>query len=1193
MSILTDSIRSDREYSQLLDTVKYNFKNKPLPILAGGLCEGAADALCISLLDDTQSIRKTPILIICSEEKECLKTKQTLEQFGHTCAFYMARDLMFHNITASHEYEHERLKVLFGIIEGAYDAIVSTPDTVLGYTMPPEVLIDKTISIDIDTKTEPSDLAKVLIGAGYSRVDMVEGPGQFAVRGGIVDIYPPYGVYKTQNNEDFHRSDALRIEFFDNEIDRMGIFDTSTQRLTQNISSVKFTPARELTVDTEARKNLLGAVSSQFKSSKKEEIKNILAEEIAVLKDNSSEVNFADKYISLIYPQKCSILDYFDTKSLIFIRSTHAVKERLTAGKWYNDQNIQELVEGGTISPKYAEYTKQQGEFELFCSENVTLHIDSLAYGVTDKRLSGMFGFRTRQPVSYFDNFSLLCEDILNYFHGGYRVVVMAENEVAAQNLSDMLSDADISNIVERGNIHYNISDLTQEVVYITSKECIYGYELITPRVAILSTNSDSKTGSLNLSSKNSKTRKKKKNAESILSYAELEVGDIVVHELYGIGRYLGIEKITIDGASRDYISIQYAGNDKLCIPVEKLDMVSKYIGAHADDGLVKLSKMGGENWKKTTARVKGAVKEMAKELIKLYAERLKRPGFAFDPDTDMQRNFEDAFEYEETQCQLDAVADIKQDMMSTVPMDRLLCGDVGYGKTEVAFRAAYKAILSGKQVAILVPTTILALQHYQTAISRMRSFAVNIDMISRFRTPKQQEQTIRRLARGDIDLIVGTHRLLGKEIVFRDLGLLIVDEEQRFGVAQKEKLKQLYGNIDILTLTATPIPRTLNMAMSGIRDISLLDEAPGDRLPVQSYVLEHDDLIINEAIRRELRRGGQVFYLHNFIESINTVARKLSEAIPDARITIAHGRMDKDELESIWASMLTGDIDILVCTTIIETGVDIPNANTLIVDRADRLGLSQLHQLRGRVGRSSRRAYAYFTFTKDKAISEIAQKRLEAIREYTEFGAGFRIALRDMEIRGAGNILGAEQHGHLEAIGYDMYIKLLNDAVLEEKGEQIKKKTDCTVSVTCDAYIPETYVKYPAQRMALYKRIAMIQTQYDADDIADELLDRFGEMPVSVENLLRIALIRSYAIECGIKQITQTKGEVRMYPEEFDIDMWSYMSDITSDRLRVVMSNNGDNYVILRLKNGENALATVNKMFEKYIKNVQTKDKK
>ncbi len=1193
MNILTDAIRQDSEYRDLAATVKKNFRDKPLPCVAGGLCDGASDALIMSLVEDTAGERELPALVVCSEEKECLRLQQLTEKFGFRSAFYIARDLTFHNIVASHEYEHERLKVLSGIIEGAFDIVFTTPDTALGYTIPREKLEGNIINIDYDTVIEPSALAKKLVSAGYIRVDMVEGVGQFALRGGIVDVYPPLSTFVDNNGVEYKESGAVRIEFFDDEIDRMGIFDIDTQRLIMGIKSIKITPAREILIDNDARKRLCDVISKEAKAATDAQTKQILNSELANVGAENTEIKFADKYISLIYLEKQTLLDYFTDRTLFVIRSSAKVKERLKSSKWHEEEMIKSLCEDGLINPKYAEYSKSAALLDYFSANNVTLHVDSLAYGATDKRLSGLFGFRTRQPITYADNFNLLCEDILGYLKGKYKVVIMAENEQSAHNLREMLEEADFNAVCEDAKKQIGIGDIPQNVIYIKWREYMYPFELITPKIAVLSTNTDIKTNAINASAKLKKAKRKKKDAQAILSYAELEVGDIVVHETYGIGKYLGIEKLTIDGVSRDYINIQYAGTDRLCIPVEKLDLVSKYIGAHADDGLVKLSKMGGENWKKAKAKVKGAVKEMAKELIKLYAERMKRPGFAFDPDNDMQKNFEESFDFEETQCQMDAIEDIKQDMMLPVPMDRLLCGDVGYGKTEVAFRAAYKAVLSGKQVAILVPTTILALQHYQTAISRLRSFAVNVDMISRFRTPKQQEQTIHRLARGDVDIIIGTHRLLGKDIKFHDLGLLIIDEEQRFGVAQKEKLKQLASNIDVLTLTATPIPRTLNMAMGGIRDISILDEAPGDRLPVQSYVLEYDDVIINEAIRKELRRGGQVFYLHNFVESINTVAARLAAAIPDARIVVAHGKMDKDELEDIWAKMLTGEIDILVCTTIIETGIDISNANTLIVDNAHRLGLSQLHQLRGRVGRSSRRAYAYFTFPKDKTVSEIAQKRLEAIREYTEFGAGFRIALRDMEIRGAGNLLGAEQHGHLDSIGYDMYIKLLNDAILEEKGTPAKEKKECVVSIDFDAYIPESYVAHSAQRMALYKRIALINCQYDADDIADELLDRFGEMPQSVDNLLRIALLRAQAIECGIKQVVQVGREVKFYPECFDFDMWSELSEITNDRIKVSMGVGGETFAVLKLRPNENALISVNKMFEKYLETVQKIEQK
>ena len=1189
-NILTSPIRADREYKQLLESVAKAFSDKPLPILASGLSGGSSDAMTVCLEEDTKSLRSSPVLIICAEEKECQRLRRDLEQFGHPSAFYTSRDLSFHNMTASHEFEHERLKVLSGIISHQYDFVITTPDASLGYTIPKEILKKSTIKIDFDTNTTPSKMAERLVDAGFSRVDMVEVAGQFALRGGIVDVYPPYGEYLDADGEVRAGSHPLRIDFFDDEIDRMGIFDPETQRMTVNIDSATFAPAKEVIVTRERRDVMDAALRKRFKECKDEKACEILTREIAALSGDLSDINFADKYISLIYPEKNCLLDYFDEKSLVVIRSTSAVNDRLKAEKWHEAQMVEELGASGTVAAKYLEYSGSVAYFEGFCDENVTVHLNSLSGGLAGKRLMGMFGFRTRQSVSYSYNFNLLCEDLIGYQKGGYKVIIMTENETAANNLSDMLREADFVTVLTSGELENN-DQLRDKVIYITWKKSLVGYELISPRIAVVSNEGDRARGGLHTTGQKKRGKKKRSDSKSILSYAELEKGDIVVHEMYGIGRYMGLEQIKIDGVTRDYISIQYAGNDRLCMPVEKMDLVSKYIGAHSDDGMVKLSKMGGEQWKKSTSRAKSAAREMAKDLIKLYAERLRRPGFAFDADDDMQESFEEFFDFDETDCQLNAIAEIKQDMMSNTPMDRLLCGDVGFGKTEVAFRAAYKAVLSGKQVAILVPTTILALQHFQTAQSRMRDFAVNVDMISRFRTPKQIEQSLRRLERGDTDVIIGTHKLLGKEVKFHDLGLLIVDEEQRFGVAQKEKLKQLGGNIDVLTLSATPIPRTLNMAMGGIKDISVLDEAPGDRLPVQTYVLEYDDQIIFEAIKRELRRGGQVFYIHNFVESIDNVASHIAEAVPEARIRVAHGQMDKDTLEDIWSDMLSGEIDVLVCTTIIETGIDIPNANTLIADRADRLGLSQLHQLRGRVGRSSRRAYAYFTYPKGKTLSEISQKRLEAMKEYAEFGAGFRIALRDMEIRGAGNILGTAQHGHLEAIGYDLYIKLLNDAVLEEKGEKVKEREDCTVSINQDAFIPDRYVRYPGQRMTLYKRIALIRTQYDVDDIADELLDRFGDLPIPVENLLRVAIIRAYAIELGIKQITEISGEARFYQSIFDLEMWKDMSFIMGGRIKVVTGNKGDSFAALKFKPGENSLAIINKMFEKYLESVQNRD--
>ena len=1186
--ILTDTIRADKEYGQLLETAQKQFKAaKPLPILINGLCEGGVDALLVSMLEDLP--KGNPALIVCAEEKDCVRLVDTLSRFGKKSAFFVGRDFTFYNITASHEYEHERLKVLFGLQNRALDVVLTTPDAALGYTIPPERLKKSVLCLDFDSRVDLNELTRHLVAAGYVRTEMVDGKGQFAVRGGIVDIYPPYGHYTDEDGQELDGSMALRIELFGDEIDRMGLFDVETQRIHTTVMWVELPPAREILINDEVRDGIKKALSAQLRVTHDEAVEQELIKEAVRVEESrqtGGDISFADKYISLIYPEKTSLFEYFDGRSALFLIGTNNIYERLRASEWHRNQTVEELLAGGTIAPKYTDYSKSNAAFDLFLERQVTLHVDSMSYGLSGKRLSGMFGFRSKHMISYGDNYSLLEEDLQSYLSRNYRVVVLTENEMAARNLHGLLNDHGIKAALSEQN-DASLDALDKGTVVVLWQNYLYGFELVSARVAVLSTNPDTRRGSLATSGKIKSRKKKASASQAILSYADLEIGDFVVHENYGIGRYTGIETMTVAGVTRDYIGIQYAGSDKLFLPTEQLDKVSKYIGSHADDGMVKLSKFSGDSWNKAKARVRASVKDIAKDLIKLYAERERRPGFAFPADDEFQRSFEAAFEYEETEGQLRAADDVKHDMMSSVPMDRLLCGDVGFGKTEIALRAAYKAVLGGKQVAVLVPTTILALQHYQTFTSRMRAFGVNVDMISRFRTHKEQEFTLRKLRRGEVDVLIGTHRLIGKDVSFRDLGLLVVDEEQRFGVAQKEKLKQMAGNVDVLTLSATPIPRTLNMAMGGLRDISVLDEAPGDRLPVQTYVLEDDDLIIQEAIRRELRRGGQVFYLHNVVETIDDLAAKLAREIPEARITVAHGKMEKDVLESIWEQMLSGEIDILVCTTIIETGVDVSNANTLIVDNAHRLGLSQLHQLRGRVGRSSRRAYAYFTYPKFRALPEIAQKRLEAIRDYAEFGAGFKIALRDMEIRGAGNLLGTEQHGHMDAVGYDLFIKLLNEAVLTEKGEALKKEAECTITLDFDAYIPDSYVRYPTQRMEMYKKIAMIENEQDRDDILDEMLDRYGDIPRATENLLTIALIRAIGKQCGIKQIRQTASDIQIYPEAIDFDVWTDVSAAMPGRLRMAMS--GEPHLNFKCKSGDDVLGLLYKMFVKYTEIAQS----
>ncbi len=1136
--LLYDAVRAEREYVALCDHIRQTRHNKNhYPTLVTGLSEGARDAFYATLARDLRdAYPNRPILWILPEEKAVLRVAHILEEAGLSFRTFPGRDLVFDNITASREYEWERIAALCAIQNNTCDAVITTPDAALSYTIPRVRLAEASFTLDMDTPCPLDALIDRLSDAGYARVELVDGVGEFAVRGGIVDIYPVSADH------------PVRLELWGDDIDSMGIFDPLTQRKIEAVSSCFIPPAHEILLSAEGKKSLLAQIRAQLKRCTSEEGAAALRGEEEVL-TGGREPGFLDKYISFLYPERECLFSYFsDTdadpkagpaplNTPFLAEDTGRIEERLTAAEYHMREAITGLLEARTIQPKYAEYTRYKADYAYVIGRSRAILCDTFTPAGSQK-LAGIFSFRAKQLVSYADSYETLLEDVRHYRSEGYRLVLLSENNLSAKALADSLHDEEIPTIDGQPDMPY-AALIPGVPAILTGVECT-GFALTDSRFALLSTFGSHSAYARAVRTSAKRKKKKQSAAEKILSYADLTVGDYVVHVHHGVGQYMGIETIRdIEGAGRDYVKIKYAGADALFLPCDQLDMISKYIGAHAEDGLLKLSKMGGTEWKKTTARVRAAAKEMAKELTQLYAARLRRPGFAFGADDEMQRAFESVFPYEETDSQISAIAEVKADMQRPTPMDRLLCGDVGYGKTEVALRAAMKAIESGKQVALLVPTTILAMQHYQTALSRFRGLPVTVEILSRFRTPKQQEEILRRLRRGEIDLIIGTHRLVSRDVVFRDLGLVIIDEEQRFGVAHKEKLKTLSENVDCLTLTATPIPRTLNMAMSGIRDMSVLDEAPGDRVPIQTYVLEYDELILSEALKKELRRGGQVFWLHNRVEDIDLCAARVSSMVPDAVIAVAHGKMEKEEISDIWQQLVTGEVDILISTTIIETGIDVPNANTLVIENADRMGLSQLHQIRGRIGRSARRAYAYFTYPKGKLLSEISTKRLQAIREYTEFGSGFKIAMRDLEIRGAGNILGAEQHGHMDSVGYDLYIKILNEAILEEKGEALPKKTETTVSLSTDAYLPESYVSSAAQRIDLYKKIAAIETEEDMSDILDEMTDRFGTPPKAATSLVRIACLRATASALHITRIDAKERTVLFYPVSFDAARW------------------------------------------------------
>ncbi len=1165
MERLISPIRQEREYKELIsELVAQSKQAKRYPVLLTGLSDGAKCALYVALSADYRKKRGAKTLLIVPDEASGFLCEKIFSECGLLAAFFPYRDFNFSKVSASHSYEHERLSALDKILNDRADIYISTPDAALQYTVPRERLVQRSLSLETGKEYSLTELSEKLVLLGYSRCDMVEGEGQFSVRGGICDIFPP--KYEK----------PIRIEFFGDEIDRIASFDVITQRTEQMLTELTLSPGREIVIGEKESEALTKIIEKQLVRAADEKIKEGLLEELEALK-SGRDIGVSDKYISAVYPEKECLLDYFDENTLVVVSELNAVNDRIKSYDFQSRETAEMLIESGSVSGGYAFYGKCGEDFSDFMAERACLLCSTFSTSV--KRLSGMFNIRCKQNVSYKDNLSLLLEDLEHYVSAGYTINILTENEAISKKIAGVLLDEHIASTVS-GEPKAGIPNFLSGIN-------LPGFELPQSKYVCLSMYASMFSAGRVINTRRRRAAKKSQGLK-IASQAELEIGDYVVHENHGVGRYCGISTVTMNGVTADYIKIEYSGDGNLYLPCTQLDRLSKYTGSGVENGTVKLSKLGGADWVKAKTKAKAAAKEMAKDLINLYAERMRRVGISFDEDDALQQEFESAFEYEETDGQLEAAREIKDDMERAVPMERLLCGDVGYGKTEVALRAAFKAVRSGYQVAILVPTTILAFQHYQTIMSRMRGFPVTVDMLSRFRKPAEQRETLKKLKRGETDIIVGTHRLLSKDIEFKKLGLVIVDEEQRFGVAQKEKLKRMVSDVDILTLTATPIPRTLNMALSGIRDMSVLEEPPVDRIPVQTYVLEYDEAIVLEAIKKELRRGGQVFYLHNRVETLGEIADKIALNTPEATIAVAHGQMDKEELSDIWREMLEGKIDILVCTTLIESGVDVPNANTLIIDDAERYGLAQLHQIRGRVGRSGRRAYAYLTYKKGSVLKEVAEKRLSAIRDFTEFGSGFRVAMRDMEIRGAGNMLGSEQHGQIESVGYDLYMKLLSEAVLEEKGEAPRVKTECAVSLNTDAYLPERFIRSTAQRIDAYKKIASVENEEDMDDVYDELTDRYGALPKQAEALLKISLIRAMGSQCGFEKIEKHNTSAVFYTKTYDFEAWKPL--ISEYKGKLFLSAGNIPYVTLKLTDLNGFVDEILTLLKKYIQKISEK---
>ncbi|MCL2494548.1 MAG: transcription-repair coupling factor [Oscillospiraceae bacterium] len=1136
-------------------------------------------------------------IVVAPDEMQAARLRDDLLAFGVKAVLYPARDLALRPAEVrSREYEHARLAALDAMLQppsleggqggasseggqgGACDVLVCAAEAAMQLTLPPEALEANSFTLRPGDVLPGDTLIEKLIRAGFSRASQVEGPGQFAVRGGILDVFPP--------QEEL----PLRLEYWDDAIDTLAYFDIESQRRLEPVKALRVVPANELVPEsTQALLALVEAFHANVRGKGAVKMKQSLQKDIELLRAGLRPASI-DRYLPLIYPRRCTVLDYLERDGLLFFSESFNLREHAQGQERLWLEDLRGYTEEGILCAGLEHFSLRWNELLEIAHRRGVVYLDNLPRGSFDTPVRDLVTVTARQLNPWNGLLDLLLEDI-GHLRGrkDFTCVIFAGTEKSAKNLAEDLSLEGLPSLYcplppaafPRGMFVTLPGVLSAGADYPLEKTTIITFGA---RAAVRSRRQESKG------------RSAAKNA--FHSLTELRKGDYVVHKAHGVGIFEGINTMNAGGAEKDYIQIRYNKGDVLYLPVTQLDQVTKYVGPR-NEGSVKLNRLGGQEWQKAKSRAESSVKDLAQELTALYARRMKVKGHAFAPDIDMQNDFERRFEFEETADQLRCVDEIKRDMEKPQPMDRLLCGDVGFGKTEVALRAAFKCAAEGLQCAILVPTTILAFQHMQTIQRRFEGFPLEAAMLSRFVPPTDTKRILTRLKRGSIDIVVGTHKLLGRGIEFRKLGLIVVDEEQRFGVAQKERLKERFPEVDVLTLTATPIPRTLNMALSDIRDMSVLEEAPQDRYPVQTYVLEHDMGILAQAMHQELRRSGQVYYLHNRVETIERRAAQIKELLPEARVEVAHGQMGEEELSDIWRRQLEGEIDVLVCTTIIETGIDVPNVNTLVIEDADKMGLAQLHQIRGRVGRSARRASAYFTFHPGKELTEIAQHRLEAIREYTEFGSGFRIAMRDLELRGAGSLLGAQQHGHMEAIGYDLYMEMLAEAVAEEReaagappghpgssshpskeGNGKRSMRDCRIDLPIDAHIPEEYIFDVRHRLGMYRRIADIRTSEDADDVVDELLDRFGEPPRPVLGLVDIALVRAAAARCGISEIGLSGERVALYIEALNMPMIQAMGEALPGRVKVA-AGSGRPFIAVKLHPGEDMLKIIKRALE------------
>ena len=1153
MNALIKMLSNSKKFNSYLEDIK----NKKSPVMLTGLTDVSKTYFSYG----TSEYINNNICIITYNEIQAKRLVKDISYFNENVVLLPKREIVTYDYVAeSKDLPYERIEALNKIYEGKAKVIVTTIEALMQRIVPKNVLYKNLIKFNIGKTYNLEEIKKTLVSLGYIRCDLIEAKGQFSIRGGILDIA-------------ITDKKGVRIEFWGDDVDSIRYFNIASQRSTEMIENVTIYPCHEFVLDTNLE-DVCKEIENRYDEEKYE---NIIKNDIELIK-SGNYISKIDKYYDSFYKNTTNLLDYIEDNYIIFLDEANKIKARAN-NVLVDNQNVQKmLIEKEKIIPDAISNIYEYEDVISQILRRQTVYLEKQDTSFVDENIANAkrngINFTTREVNFYKSGMELFLEEVQTAINEKKTVVVLAGNEQNSQKLSLLLLEKEIPHKY-MGKLD---KDIPNSVVTVSTGVVSTGFECYDLNLLVIS--------SEELFNKDTKKRRRAhtdfSNGEKVV-FADLKIGDYVVHKTHGIGQFIGVNTIKADNITKDYIKIKYRDDDILYVPTNQLDNIRKYIGG--GESLPKLNRLGSKEWSNTKKKVKSNLQEVARNLIELYAKRQKIKGFAFEKDTPWQTQFENSFPYVETDDQLRCIEEVKKDMEKDKPMDRLLCGDVGYGKTEVAIRAAFKACMSQKQVAYLVPTTILANQQYESFKERMEEFAIRVELLNRFRTKKEQQEVIKKLKLGEVDVVIGTHRLLSKDVEFKDLGLLIIDEEHRFGVKDKEKIKELKANIDVLTMTATPIPRTLHMSIVGVRDMSVIYEPPQNRRPVQTYVLEYDEEVVKEAITRELERDGQVFYLYNNVEGIIKKSEDIKKLVPEAKVGYAHGKMTGRELEEIMMDFINKKINVLVCTTILESGIDIPNANTIIVENADRLGLAQLYQIRGRVGRSNIQSYAYITYKPDKLLSEVADKRLKAIKEFTEFGSGFKIAMRDLEIRGAGSLLGEIQHGHMEQVGYDTYCKLLDEVIKEMQGVEVPQEVDVQIDINVSSYIPDDYIENSSQKIEIYQNIALCRNEEDIQNVIDEIIDRYGQMPEEVNNLLEIARIKELAKKAFVTKISERRDSIvfNFDANNFNLDVVDKL--IKTYRNQIKFSPGKEPYITYKVQ--ENSDAVIIKKIKDFLKEI------